>query len=390
MSEPKKLAIYGGSFNPPHLGHRYLVDYYLKNFPQTEKILIIPNYSSPFKKKKHTTKNDILQLCELNFKDLNPNKIIISDIELQKNQPNYSYETIQELKKIYPEYEFDFLIGEDQLTKFPYWKNYQTLLNLINKIIVFRRYTEPNETLNLPKELPKEKVHILNNELWEPSSKDWKAWPKDDYIYPPVLKFLIAQSENQFNEEVKEKWKSFVKNNVSKYRFQHILKVSQIAKELATVHYYPYPNKLELAGILHDITKQKDLEFHIQIFRKYNFRMYYKIPKAAYHAYSAYYYLQELGIHDEDILEPIKNHTLGNIHLTMGDCIIYSADFFGSEYAQNLPDYDYLLSKTNENLFFGVYTKAKNTIMELLSKNLPINSLTLYTYNLAIEQIQGE
>jgi len=390
MSEPKRIAIFGGSFDPPHLGHRKLVEFYLRQFFDTESVLIVPNRLSPFKTTKYFTNQEILKLCELNFSDLDKDRIVITDVELKKDSPSYTYETILEIKKLYTLYSVDLILGEDQFASIPNWKEYEIILREVDRFVVFRRNTESPEPVPIPSRLQGVCFYICENPLWSESSSAWRHWPNEEMIFEPVLKAMKQFSSQRFDSKCIQQWKGILSKEMTITRIEHTLLVSRIALELANAHNYPFPEKMELAGILHDITKQKSKEFHIEIFKKYGFYDYYNYPASAYHAYSAYYYLQEKGLNDEDILCSVKTHTLGSGNMTLAESILYAADYLGSDYAKKDTNYHLWCNHVTENIGFGIYLKSKNTIANLLETNKTIHPLTLEAYNLSISMISQE
>lgn len=100
-----------------------------------------------------------------------------------------------------------------------------------------------------------------------------------------------------------------LKKNISNKRFLHSLEVAKLSKKLAERHHVD-PNKAYLAGLLHDVCKDMDVDL------LNDYLKYYDPDKlngiyGAYHAWVAKYYLKEkLNFHDKDILNAIYNHTI--------------------------------------------------------------------------------
>lgn len=131
-----KIGIYGGSFNPIHLGHEKIARFVVKEL-NLDKLLIIP-VGTP-SHRENNRKNSLLRLrlCKIVFED--DEKIEVSDIEIKKNKISYTYDTLLELMAIYgKENEFFEIIGEDSLENFKTWKNYREILNL-SKLVVLKR-----------------------------------------------------------------------------------------------------------------------------------------------------------------------------------------------------------------------------------------------------------
>ncbi|XDD44835.1 bis(5'-nucleosyl)-tetraphosphatase (symmetrical) YqeK [Leptospira sp. WS39.C2] len=189
-----------------------------------------------------------------------------------------------------------------------------------------------------------------------------------------------------------EEWIQFFKVEVPKHvtetRWEHILRVANLAESLAVSHSYPNPKKAYLAGLCHDITKQKKKEIHEELFSEYSLDVT-GVPFQAYHAYSAPLFLKKnFGFYDLEIQSAIQNHTLGNLKPVFFDQILYAADFLGSDYCQRLSELKEWIQKTKENLYFGIFMKAFQTISFLMEKKESIHPHTFYTYNNAQQSLK--
>jgi nicotinate-nucleotide adenylyltransferase len=137
-------AIFGGRFDPPHLGHRLAVKSLFKE-PGVQRVLIIPSASPPHKAAQISAAHRLAltQLAfESNLVDPLPSEIEIDDRELVRAQlnpqtPSYSYETLQELRQIYPR--LAFVIGTDQLLQLHTWHRFPEILNLCHWIVIERK-----------------------------------------------------------------------------------------------------------------------------------------------------------------------------------------------------------------------------------------------------------
>ncbi len=180
-------------------------------------------------------------------------------------------------------------------------------------------------------------------------------------------------------------FKTIVPEEITSTRWEHCLRVAGFAETLSSIHSYPNPEKAYLVGILHDITKQKKNEFHLKYFEKEPSPEYDKIPKEAYHAFSAPIYLKhDFGYHDEEVLSAMRIHTLGKKDMSLLQKIIYASDFLGSEYAEKQTDLPVWIRKTEENLNFGIYLKAMKTLNNLIETRNTIHDDTIVTYNQAV------
>ena len=133
-----------GSFDPIHNGHIEIANYFLKQNLLSEVILIVTP-ENPFKLKKDKISfAKRFEIVTIGIKKYP--KIKSSDIENKLPKPNYTYYTLEFLRKTNPEIEYVFLMGSDLLNNFKRWKNYIKILEN-HKIFVYPRNNEiiPNE-----------------------------------------------------------------------------------------------------------------------------------------------------------------------------------------------------------------------------------------------------
>jgi nicotinate-nucleotide adenylyltransferase len=143
-------AVFGGRFDPPHLGHREAVKGLFQE-PGIQQVLIIPSAAPPHKNA-CVSAHHRLALTHLAFESLVsdplPPEIRIDERELTRarlhpQSPSYSFDTLQELKQIYPR--LAFVIGADQLIQLHTWHRFPDLLNLCHWIVIQRK-SESRET----------------------------------------------------------------------------------------------------------------------------------------------------------------------------------------------------------------------------------------------------
>ena len=171
-----RIAIYGGSFNPMHIGHEKIVDYVLDNL-NMDKIIIIP-VGIPSHRENNLEQSDTrLKICKEIFKG--NKKIEVSDIEIKSEGKSYTYDTLLKLMDLYGENnEFFEIIGEDSLKSLKTWKNYEELLKIC-KFIVFRRKDDKN--IQIDEEfLNNKNIIILENEYYNISSTEIRNMVKNN------------------------------------------------------------------------------------------------------------------------------------------------------------------------------------------------------------------
>ena len=131
-----KILIYGGSFNPPHLGHEHLLAEAAR-FTRCDLALIVPSSVSPHKRSAQVPLSLRMQMCGT-FRRCAPN-VRISGIEhAGKHDKSYTLKTLRRLRKKYPGAEMCLLIGSDMLLSFHQWHRYRRILPLVTIVAATR------------------------------------------------------------------------------------------------------------------------------------------------------------------------------------------------------------------------------------------------------------
>lgn len=138
----KKVGIFGGSFNPPHVCHSMVCLYVLET-TEIDTILLVPCCIHAFEKEliPFTHRYEMCRLLAQSFGD----RVKVSDIEAQRESISYTIDTILEFKTRYPENEFTLLIGSDAWTEKNKWKDFDRIREEV-EILTLPRYTKSDET----------------------------------------------------------------------------------------------------------------------------------------------------------------------------------------------------------------------------------------------------
>ena len=146
MSRRKKICLFGGTFDPPHIGH-LLVAQTIFEAEKFDKIVFIPTFKTP-KKNNISDIKDRLAMLRMGVTS-NPN-FEISDLEIQRGGTSYTIDTIREYKsdQDYDSRELYFLIGSDSLQTFHIWKEPRELLDESQVIVALRPGFRPSDISN--------------------------------------------------------------------------------------------------------------------------------------------------------------------------------------------------------------------------------------------------
>ena len=127
------IYYFGGTFDPPHLGHKAIINYFYKI---ADLMFLVPTYQSPLKnyspKCSYNERVEMIRLMSSQLKNL---KILNRE---DNNKLIYTYSTIKFLKKRYKNSIIHLIMGSDQLADFDSWKNQDYIINHCKLVVVSR------------------------------------------------------------------------------------------------------------------------------------------------------------------------------------------------------------------------------------------------------------
>ncbi len=328
-----KIAIYGGSFNPPHLGHLEAAKTVAEEL-KPDKLLIIPDNIPPHKSMDpgSPTAEQRLELCRLNFRSIPCAEI--SDMEIRRQGKSYTAHTIESLREQYPTDELHLVVGSDMFLSFEEWYEFAYLLKNCALTVISREEDDLDALRAHKAKLEKEysaRIDILEHAPLPMSSSELRVWLRlrlgsdllDREVYAEIIK-------NRYYEAAPELcWlREEVKNYLSPKRVAHVAGCESEAVRLAM----RWGEDAELAaesGILHDITKKLSREEQLILCEKYDIILDkgQLENKKLLHAVTGAALARDLfGVSDE-VYNAIRWHTTGKPDMTLLEKIIYMADY---------------------------------------------------------------
>ncbi len=132
------LAVFGGSFDPPHNGHLALC-LFARELLAIDRIIISAS-NNPFKRNRTEADGHRKRMATLLSSEINSTGVCseVSSWELQKKEPSYTVDLLLYLHQLYPGVSLTLLIGEDNFREFSQWKSVEKIFSLCD-IVVFRR-----------------------------------------------------------------------------------------------------------------------------------------------------------------------------------------------------------------------------------------------------------
>lgn len=143
----QRIGIYGGSFNPVHFGHIGLAKWIIENSDLDELwFLISPN--NPLKSVQSLApEQERLAAVQQAIQDIP--RLKASDFEFSLPRPSYTANTLRALQQAYPDYEFTLIIGEDNLSIFHQWREYEFILANFRLFVYPRHTKEPHNASDI-------------------------------------------------------------------------------------------------------------------------------------------------------------------------------------------------------------------------------------------------
>ena len=210
----KRIAFYGGSFDPPHIGHltiaRKLSDLFV-----LDEFTFIPAFHAPHKKDKKPT-SAFHRFAMLSLATEIEGKIKVSTVELDAPEKPFTYQTQAKLKNDSPEAEIFFVIGADSWAEINTWREWEKVLTVTNVIVV----TRPDYEISFSHVTEEIKERIISlNDNQDLKSKIQNPKSKIQTIYiTDAVNLDVSATEIRRKIRAKENdWRELVPNEVAKY-----------------------------------------------------------------------------------------------------------------------------------------------------------------------------
>lgn len=320
-----KVLLFGGSFDPPHRGHLRLLESALARL-RPDKTFLVPAGQSPLKSPARAAAAERLALCRA-FVSLLPGKlrrgVKISDWEIRRAGPSYTYAALRMFAKKFPKAELYFLLGSDAAGDFPRWRNTGEIRKRARFVLGRRPGASwPGPQARLPETLR------LAGTFPEFSSTNLRAellCGRDENLAPALKK--IVRKKRLYGG----KMRALLKRVLSPQRYEHSLAVADMARELAGRHGLN-AEKAALAGLLHDLGRSIPIHLLPAYLRRRKIRFPALEATARRNPMLMHAHASEdlartlLGIKDEEVLSAVRKHTLGDARMSPLDRLLFAAD----------------------------------------------------------------
>ncbi len=187
----KRIGIFGGSFDPPHLGHLVIAEMARRTL-KLDVVYLVPAYQPPHKAGRHASNaRERLAMTRLSVRG--NSSLRVSDIEIRRRGVSYTIDTVGAFRHRFASAELFLIIGSDSLQQFRSWKDPGGILSMAS-LAVYRR---PLISSRLSK-VPGTKVHRIKGPMMDLSSSDIRQRLHDgkgisEMVRASVLRFIIRK-----------------------------------------------------------------------------------------------------------------------------------------------------------------------------------------------------
>ena len=387
-----KIGVYGGTFNPPHLGHLTAARAVFEML-KLDKLLLVPAGLPPHKALPagSPTAEQRLEMTRLAAEQLGlGDRVQVLDLELRRQGKSYTADTLSQIRELYPEAELWLLMGTDMFLTLQTWHEPEAIFALAG-IAAFGRTEEDTEELfsvqreYLYRTYPDARIFTLtipgvvdisSTELREQLSADRGA----NLLAPAVYGYILREGLYGTGAELKHlplsKLRPVALSYLKHKRIPHVLGTEQEAIRLAE-RYGADVEKARVGALLHDCTKKLDMEAQLALCRHYGIQLDELEQKALklLHAKTGAAIARDVFGVDEEIYSAILWHTTGHANMTLLEKILYLADYI--EPSRDFPGVDKLRAVCYKNLDAGLLMGLEMTIGEMNAMGNPVHHATI-------------
>ncbi len=392
----KKTVIFGGSFNPVHLGHIDMLREIFK-IPNTDKVILMPVSSPPHKSVEMASPTHRINMLKLATEDISG--VEISDFEIKLQGKSYTYNTLTKLESLGYKNLY-WVIGGDSLVDFHKWYRYEDILKLAG-LIVYKRAGIDTESFNkaadritslggniimldcLPMDVSSTEIRNkikIGEEVKEFLTKKVSEYITENGIYleeqvEPILTGKCIEYREKY-----EPYVELLRSRLTEKRFFHSLAVAKEGVRLAE-KYCCDTEKAYLSGLLHDICKDTPQKEQLQLFGQFGIildAVEKNAPKLWHSLLGAEYIKRVLKLDDPEIIDAVRYHTTAKAGMNLLSKIIFLADFTSED--RNYPGVEDMQKAVDVDLDTAMYEALKFSVEDLIENNKEVHSNTLEAY----------
>lgn len=387
-----KIGIYGGTFNPPHIGHLVAAKAVF-DLLHLDRLLLIPAGLPPHKELPvgSPTPEQRLEMTRLAGDQLGlGDQVQTLDMELHRVGKSYTSDTLAELKKQYPDDELWLLMGTDMFLTLQAWHQPEEILRLAGIAAFGRTEADTEElfavqrdylkatypdanifTLTIPRV-----VDISSTQLRERLKKGEGS----ELLAPAVYGYILRENLYETHVDLKhlslKDLRAVAMSYLKHKRIPHVLGTEQEAVRLAK-HYGADVEKARIAALLHDCTKKLEMDDQLALCQQYGIQLDELEQRALklLHAKTGAEIARSVFGVDDEIYRAIWWHTTGHADMSLLEKVIYLADYI--EPTRDFPGVDDLRKAVYADLDQGLLMGLEMTVQEMTAMGNEVHHATM-------------
>ncbi len=354
----ERIGIFGGTYNPPHLGHVQAA-VYGKNALKLDKLYLIPSYISPHKEipEGSPTAQQRLEMVRLAVQGTD---LAVSDIELSRGGASYTYETVLALKNEHPGSQIYLMMGTDMYLTLDTWREAKLLLSMVTPVVFYRGDRQEKEQVEQKRrdfEAQGISSVVMENPVTEISSTQLRRMLvfqcASPFLSPQVSAYIAENhlygADKSYKHLSLEELEKVVTTLIKPNRVAHVLGCRDTAVELAR-RWGADETDAARAGLLHDITKALDGPLQLTLCGEYGMVLddFSRQNPKTLHARTGAMVAKRIFGENPAVVAAIDSHTTGKAGMNILEKIIYVADYM--EPNRNFPGVEDLRRAAFENI----------------------------------------
>ena len=387
-----KIGIYGGTFNPPHLGHMAAAQAAVAAL-ELDKLLLIPAAIPPHKSLPEGTPDSAHRLemtAKMGDAMLLPGVVEVSAMELEREGKSYTSDTLAAIREQYPDAELWLMMGTDMFLTFHLWHQPEKIAQMAG-LCAFGRTEQDGEALFFPQRENLEQLYpgicittITLPGLVDISSTQMREMLERgegrEYLLPAVYGHILMNGLYGTHADLKHldipELRACSYSMVMQKRVRHIRGTEEESVRLAR-RWGADEELARRAGILHDCTKYLSLKEHLALCSKYGVQLdelEQQAEKLLHSKTGACIAKYVFGEPDE-VYNAIFWHTTAKADMTTLEKILYVADYM--EPNRDFEGVERLRALAYEDLDKALLLGVETTIQEMVDRNRVVHTNTL-------------
>ena len=393
-----KIGIYGGTFDPPHLGHMEAARA-AAALLELDRVLFIPASIPPHKALPPDTVSaqDRLAMTAMMADGVclelgRPGLAQADGMELDRAGKSYTADTVTELRRRFPEDELWLLMGTDMFLTLQSWREPERIMAQAGIAAFARRESDAGELLDIQGRFLQEtygaRVAIVQlPQIIDLSSTQVRALLRTDHakarevlwcqVYGYILRQRLYEVEADLRHLDDDDLRCASLSMVKAKRVPHIRGVEEEAVRLA-LHWGADPHMARRAGILHDCTKYLNLEEQLQLCEKYGIVLDELKQRAVklLHAKTGAAIARHVFGEPEEVCNAIYWHTTGKADMDLLSKVLYMADYIEPS-RSGFEGLEELRRLAYEDLDAALLLGCELTIQDMEERGMPVHRNTL-------------